>query len=206
MITKENAMAMQGNSRINTQPTKSTFTTRRLVMTGMLGAISILLGATRLGAIPVPNLSGDATIMHVPVIIGAVLEGPIVGVLVGAIFGIFSFLQTSPVPFFKDPLVSIVPRLFIGVTAYYAYYLFRSNPYVGMTIAAIVGTLTNTVLVVGAILWRFGADAVGGSAGAFILSLVPQVIAEVIIAVVITIAVVAAYRRIDSGSSRGSSV
>jgi uncharacterized membrane protein len=175
-------------------------------MTGMLGAISILLGATRLGAIPVPNLSGDATIMHVPVIIGAVLEGPIVGVLVGAIFGIFSFLQTSPVPFFKDPLVSIVPRLFIGVTAYYAYYLFRSNPYVGMTIAAIVGTLTNTVLVVGAILWRFGADAVGGSAGAFILSLVPQVIAEVIIAVVITIAVVAAYRRIDSGSSRGSSV
>jgi uncharacterized membrane protein len=197
-------MAMQGDSRIQTQTTKSTFTTRRLVMTGMLGAISILLGATRLGAIPVPNLSGDATIMHVPVIIGAVLEGPIVGVLVGAIFGIFSFLQTSPVPFFKDPLVSIVPRLFIGVTAYYAYYLFRNKPYVAMAAAAIVGTLTNTVLVVGAILIRF-SETFAGNVGPFLISLVPQVIAEVIIAVVITIAVVAAYRRIDSGAG-GSSV
>ncbi len=43
---------------------------RRIVITAILSAISMLLGLTRLGYIPVPNLAGNATIMHVPVIIG----------------------------------------------------------------------------------------------------------------------------------------
>ena len=33
---------------------------------------------------------GNATIMHIPAIVGGALEGPIVGLLAGAIFGIFS--------------------------------------------------------------------------------------------------------------------
>ncbi len=81
---------------------------RRIVITGILAAIAILLGVTRLGFIPVPNLTGNATIMHVPAIIGGVMEGPLVGGLVGLIFGIFSFLQATS-PLFKDPLVSILP-------------------------------------------------------------------------------------------------
>ncbi|MCB0105946.1 MAG: ECF transporter S component, partial [Caldilineaceae bacterium] len=68
---------------------------RRIAMTGILAAIAIFLGATRLGFIPVPNLSGNATIMHVPAIIGGILEGPIVGLLVGGIFGAYSFLQAT---------------------------------------------------------------------------------------------------------------
>jgi uncharacterized membrane protein len=173
---------------------------RRIVVAGVLSAIAIILGATRLGAIPVPNVTGDATIMHVPVIIGGVLEGPLVGLIVGGIFGIFSMIQTSPVPYFKDPLVSILPRLFIGVTAYYAYVALRSrSEYLALAVSATVGTLTNTILVLGMISWRFAVPL------AAFIPVIPQVIAEIVIAIVITIAVVAGWKQIEGGRG-GSSV
>ena len=188
-----------------------TLSVRRIVITGILGAISILLGATTFGFIPIPNLSGSATIMHVPVIIGAVLEGPVVGLLVGLIFGIFSFLQAQ-VPFFKDPLVSVIPRLFIGPFAYFAYVglktlLRNRSEYSALVGAAVVGTLTNTILVVGMIVLRWASSLAESGLGrtAFIASIIPQAVAEVIIASVITVAVVAAWKRIDTGRG-GSSV
>jgi len=61
-------------------------TTRDIVVAGMLGAISIILGASGLGLIPVPTAAGKVTIMHVPVILGTVLEGPVVGVLMTTLF------------------------------------------------------------------------------------------------------------------------
>lgn len=61
--------------------TKSKFSVRQIAMIGMLSAISIFLGLTGLGFIPIPPVK--ATIMHIPVIIGAIVEGPIVGSLVG---------------------------------------------------------------------------------------------------------------------------
>ncbi|MEZ4865618.1 MAG: ECF transporter S component [Caldilineaceae bacterium] len=185
----------------------NTLSVRRIAMTGILAAIAIFLGATRLGFIPVPNLSGNATIMHVPAIIGGVLEGPIVGLLVGGIFGLYSFLQATS-PLFKDPLVAILPRLFIGVTAYYSYIAFRKqNEIVALGIAGAIGTLTNTVLVVGMILWRhlnFLNTELNVGGQAFVISLIPQAIAEIVIAVVITIAVVAAWKRIESGGGKSS--
>ena len=65
--------------------------TRTIAITGMLSAIAIVLGLTPLGLIPVPTLAGKATIMHIPVIVGAIIEGPIVGMFVGFIFGLISF-------------------------------------------------------------------------------------------------------------------
>ena len=180
---------------------------RRIAMTGILAAIAIFLGATRLGFIPVPNLSGNATIMHVPAIIGGVLEGPIVGLLVGGIFGLYSFLQATS-PLFKDPLVAILPRLFIGVFAFYAYVAFRKqSEIIALGIAGAIGTLTNTVLVVGMILWRhlnFLNTELNVGGQAFIISLIPQAIAEIVIAIVITIAVVAAWKRVESGGGKSS--
>ena len=46
--------------------------TRKLVVAGMLSAVTMVLGLTPLGIIPIGPL--NATILHVPVIIGAVLE------------------------------------------------------------------------------------------------------------------------------------
>ncbi|WP_201750517.1 ECF transporter S component [Senegalia massiliensis] len=107
---------------------KKSMSTRKLTIIGMLGGISAILGLTPLGFIPIGP--ANATIMHIPVIIGAIIEGPIVGALVGLIFGIFSIIRaiTAPTvlsPLFYNPLVSILPRVLIGITAYYSYILFK---------------------------------------------------------------------------------
>jgi uncharacterized membrane protein len=132
--------------KMNRDSTKSGFklTTRQLAISGLLGAIAIILGVTGLGFIPVPTPAGHATIMHIPVILGGILEGPIVGALVGLIFGVYSFLNATN-PIFANPLIAILPRIFIGVVAYYSYkYLWKSS-----AIAAVLGTLTNTIGVLG---------------------------------------------------------
>ncbi|RKD33868.1 ECF transporter S component [Thermohalobacter berrensis] len=104
------------------------FTIRRMAIIGVLGGISAILGLTPIGFIPVGPTR--ATIMHIPVIIGAIMEGPLVGAMVGAIFGLFSIIQaiTNPTPIsfvFLNPLVSVLPRILIGITAYYSYIFFK---------------------------------------------------------------------------------
>ena len=95
-------------------------TTHQVVVAGLLGALAVVLGLTPLGFIPVPTPAGAATTEHIPVIIGAVLEGPLVGAFVGLIFGLISFLRAT-LPFFRDPLIAIGPRVLIGITSYLAY-------------------------------------------------------------------------------------
>lgn len=104
------------------------FTTRDMAIIGVLGAISVMLGLTPLGFIPIGPTR--ATIMHIPVIIGSITQGPIVGAMVGLIFGLFSWFQnvTNPtiISFaFINPLVSVLPRVLIGLTSYYSYKAFK---------------------------------------------------------------------------------
>jgi uncharacterized membrane protein len=105
--------------------TRSSSKNRKLVIAAMLGAITIVLGLTPLGIIPLGLI--NPTTMHIPVIVAGIAEGPVVGALVGLIFGIYSLLNAilrnaSPVAFvFYNPLISVLPRILIGVTSYYAY-------------------------------------------------------------------------------------
>lgn len=174
--------------------------TRRIVIAGVLGAVAILLGVTRLGFIPVPNLSGNATIMHVPAILGGILEGPVVGALVGLIFGVFSFLNAG-IPLFADPLVSVVPRIFIGITAAYTYMgLVRVNKYLALILAAAVGTLTNTVLVLGMGIVRGYLPA-----AAFWPITLTNGMAEVVLAAIITVVLVLGVEKTRKGGSATAS-
>jgi uncharacterized membrane protein len=171
----------------------STLTTRRIVTAGMLGAIAVTLGVTRLGFIPVPNVSGNATIMHIPAIVGAVLEGPVVGIVTGGIFGLFSMLQDTT-GLFSNPLVSVVPRLFIGLLAWLAYRsLARFSTDIAAAVAGVVGTLTNTILVVGMLVLLELIPA------AAIATIIPQAIAEMVVAAVITPIIVRAVNVTRSG-------
>jgi len=181
-------------------------TTRKIVISGVMASISIFLGLTHLGFIP--WFAGAAlTIMHVPVIIGAVLEGPLVGLVIGLLFGAFSLLQAAIAPtgpadvWFTNPLVSIVPRLFVGPVAWLAYKaLQKTSEISALVIAGVAGSLTNTILVLGvlglyellpwALIWSI-ATANG--------------LPEAVIAAIITVAVVAAWKRIESGR-KGSTV
>jgi uncharacterized membrane protein len=183
-------------------------TVRQIVIAGLMGAIAILLGATRLGFIgPFPPLLPvSATIMHVPAIIGGVLEGSFVGLIIGLIFGVFSWLQapTEQPPvnlWFSNPLVSILPRLCIGVTSAYAYQALRkTNEIVALATAGVVGTLTNTILVVGMLI------VLGYVPAAVIIpAVLPNAIAEIVVATIIVVAVIAAWKGIEI-RRKGSSV
>lgn len=97
---------------------------RKMVITSVLGGITAVLGLTPIGLIPVGPTR--ATTMHIPVIIGAIMEGPLVGAFVGLIFGLISMFQaiTNPTPVsfvFLNPIVSVIPRILIGITSHYAY-------------------------------------------------------------------------------------
>lgn len=130
---------------------------RKIVVAGVMGAISIFLGATHLGFIP--WFAGAAlTVMHVPVIVGAVLEGPIVGTVIGLIFGAFSLIQGAIAPtgpadvWFINPLVSIVPRLCIGPVTWLVFrgsknlkegQIFIVSGFVGVVVNALIWLLSN---------------------------------------------------------------
>jgi len=173
--------------------------TRKIVITGVLSAISILLGVTRWGFIP--WFSGASlTIMHVPVIIGAVLEGPVVGGFIGFIFGVFSMIQAAVAPNgptdvpFTNPLISVLPRLFIGPVAWLVWRALRRWPVPGLLAAGIAGSLTNTVLVLG----MFGVR--GLAPWALILTVgVTNGLPEIALSAILVLAVVAAWRQIDTG-------
>lgn len=98
---------------------------RKLVVAAMLGAITIALGFTPLGFVPLGLI--NATTLHIPVIIAGILEGPVVGASVGLIFGLNSLFNaiTKPNPMsvvFMNPLISIAPRILIGLVSYYVYH------------------------------------------------------------------------------------
>lgn len=128
---------------------------RQITTIGMLSGISIFLGVTGLGFIPLPTMR--ATIMHIPVIIGGIIEGPVVGSLVGLVFGLFSMYQnfTAPGPtsfIFWNPIIAIIPRILVGIVAYYVYNtLYNKIKKEGLSIAfaSLFASLTNTAGVLG---------------------------------------------------------
>lgn len=137
-------------------------TVREMTVVGMLGGITMLLGLTGYGFIPLVFMK--ATILQVPAIIGALLEGPRVGMLVGLIFGAFSLFQNIVAPTlmsfaFLNPLVSVVPRMLIGPFAYLVYKMlpFSSWRKSRIAIAAFAGAMFNTVTVLGMIYVLYAA-------------------------------------------------
>src|SRR5215213_10288038 len=155
---------------------------RQIVIAGILGGIAIFLGATQLGFIPVPNVSGRATILHIPAIVGGALEGPVVGALAGFIFGIFSWLD------------SILPRIPIGIVAWFVFVsLRRTSVDLASVVAGLLGSFTNTVGVLGM------AVLLGYFPLAVFLVVLPQAIAEAVLAAVVTLVVVRGVMLFRSG-------
>ena len=173
--------------------------TREIVIAGVIGGVALFLGATRLGFIPVPiPFIGNATVMHIPAILGGAMEGPVVGLLAGAIFGIFSFLYAD-VPIFKDPIVAILPRLLIGVVAWAVFVgLRRWSVDLASVGAGLLGSLTNSVGVLGlGLILPLGQQSY--LTPALVVASIPQVIAEAVLAAVVTVVLVRGVLLIRSG-------
>lgn len=156
-------------------------TTRRIVTAGVLVAITIILGVIPgIGFIPIPNLSGNATIEHIPTILGGVLEGPLVGMVTGLAFGLLSFTRAT-IPLFKDPLVAILPRILIGLTSWATFAaLYRFNRTAAAAVAGFIGSATNTVFVLGIAVLRGYFPLIA------VVPIIPQAVVEAIIAAILT--------------------
>ncbi|BAV03128.1 ECF transporter S component [Lactococcus formosensis] len=147
------------------------------------------------------------TLLHIPVIIGSIILGARKGAFLGLVMGIISVINstilTTPLSYVFSPLqpipgtnhgslwalvVAIVPRILIGIFPYFIYKAMQNRT--GAGIAAFVGTATNTVLVLSFITLFFGQYTGMTFAGLIQLIITSNSIAEVIIAIILTAAIV----------------
>lgn len=135
----------------------------RLTQLGILIALEAVLTFTPLGFIIIPPIS--ITLLHVPVIIGAVLLGPVSGGILGGAFGIFSMIRATMTGNPGDilfnpaasgnPLASIVmcvlPRILLGLFAAWLFALLKrltkGVELVAIPVAAGIATALHTIMV-----------------------------------------------------------
>lgn len=188
---------------------------KRIVVSGALGAVTIVLTLTPIGMIPWFG-GASLTVMHIPVIVAGVLEGPVSGIVVGFIFGVTTLVRaatapTSPLdPLFTNPLVSVLPRMLIGLAAWAVYSAFRGKlrP-IAAGVAGAVGSFVNTVFV----LTMLGLTAAAQVSGVFGVEpgALPAVLGGVAVsnglieaaaAAVFTSAVISAWKGIEGASGK----
>ena len=78
------------NSQTKTRSSNQ-FSTKSVVLLGLLTAVVMLFSFTPIGSIPVGPLV--ITLNVIPVAIAAIALGPIGGAVIGGVFGLMSFLQ-----------------------------------------------------------------------------------------------------------------
>lgn len=147
-----------------------THDTRWMVSVALMAAIVIVLANTPLGMIQLPIIK--ATTVHIPVIIGAILLGPMAGGILGFVFGMCSlisntmaptllsfafspFMSTSGIPgAIKAIWISVGCRMLIGIAAGWLWILFKNlkvNDVVALPIVGFAGSMVNTITVMGSI-------------------------------------------------------
>lgn len=148
-------MAKEQTMDVKAPYAKKRFSLRQIAVVGLLSALTVVLSVTGLGFIPIPPI--NATILHIPTLIGALVEGPKVGMVIGFVFGAYSMLQNIMAPnimsfAFLNPLVAVVPRMLIGPAAYVIYkYMPVKRAAIKVAISLFLGTMIHTILVMGMI-------------------------------------------------------
>jgi len=143
--------------------------THRLVALAMMAAIVVLLANTPLGLIHLPVIK--ATTVHIPVILGAILRGPVAGCVLGGVFGVCSLISNTIAPtltsfafspFYADGAlgavkalwISVGCRVLIGLISGWLWIILKKVKLPDMAalpIVGFVGSMTNTVAVMGSI-------------------------------------------------------
>lgn len=204
--------------------------TRWMVSVALMAAIVIVLANTPLGMIQLPIIK--ATTVHIPVILGAILLGPGAGAILGAVFGICSlvsntmaptllsfafspFLSTTGIPgALKAIWISVGCRILIGVAAGWLWVLFtkiKLNQFIALPIVGFVGSMVNTVTVMGSIYFLFAqqyaeAKEVALTAvfslvmGTVTASGIPEAIAAAILVLALGKVLVVVFRKMNLGA------
>ena len=204
--------------------------TRWMVSVALMAAIVIVLANTPLGMIQLPIIK--ATTVHIPVILGAILLGPGAGAILGAVFGICSlvsntmaptllsfafspFLSTTGIPgALKAIWISVGCRILIGVVAGWLWVVFtkiKLNQFIALPIVGFVGSMVNTVTVMGSIYFLFAQQyaeakevaltAVFGLVmGTVTASGIPEAIAAAILVLALGKVLVVVFRKMNLGA------
>ena len=194
---------------------------RRTTLLGLLTAILMVFGMTPLGYLNIGPLA--ISFNMIPVAIGAAALGPVGGAILGAVFGMTSFLQCigiggssamGVILFDINPVFAFiqrfVPRVLAGFLVGVIYQLARRfcKPGLAGSIAGFCAALLNTVLFMGALILLFGntqylTDLIAGrNVIVFICTFVGvNAVAEALATTAVTGALCAALER--SGLLRG---
>lgn len=142
---------------------------RELTLLGLLTALLIVMSSTPLGYLNIGPLA--ITFNVIPVAIAAIALGPTGGAIVGAVFGITSFLQAMGIggtsymgliTFEISPILTFiqrfVPRVLAGLLTGLLYNGLRKTHLkkLAIFIAGFCAALLNTVLFMGALFLLFG--------------------------------------------------
>lgn len=139
---------------------------RRIALLGILTAIILIQNFVPfLGNLPFPPL--NPTIIHITVIVATLTMGTKDGMIIGAIWGLTRMFRAYAMPatpldplLWTHPMIALVPRILIGTFTGWSYALVRkiipSKEKVSMAIASVVGSFTNTILVLLFIALFFG--------------------------------------------------
>ncbi|MGI6348508.1 MAG: ECF transporter S component [Eubacteriaceae bacterium] len=187
---------------------------RNLTFLGVMFGLSVVL----LFATMIPGFGASiAVVMFLPTILTGIIKGPKAGWLMGTAMGIVIMIRamTMPMsildPLFINPLVSVVPRMFIGVVAYWVYALIvRDSKSTGRiatagAVAGAMGMITNTVLVMSA-LYLFYAEKITELMGIGFKVLLIGIISssaiiEAVTAAILTSAIIAIYKKTSRGQN-----
>lgn len=180
---------------------------QRITRLGILmGLIILMTFIPNIGYIQTGLFS--ITTIHIPVLIGAALMGPIGGLVLGLTWGLTSYfyaltLGTIEAMIFLNPMVSIVPRVLVGlIVSYTTLALDKVNvkEVLKYGLVAGIGTLSNTILVLSSI-FIFASEGVLSFNQAFstIITIIISTngLLELFAAVIIVPAVVKAIRKIS---------
>ena len=163
-----------------------------------------LLSSILFNVLPFPI---KPTIVHIPVIIASIIYGPRIGATLGFLMGMLSLtvntltiLPTSYLfsPFvpngnFYSVVIAIVPRILIGLTPYFVYKLLKGRA--GLIFAGALGSLTNTVFVLGGIFFLFANVYQGDIKALLAVILSANSIAELIISAILTATIIPALEK-----------
>ena len=165
---------------------------KELVLTGLFAAIIFIMAFSPLGYIPLGVIR--ATIVQIPVIIGALFCGTKKGAFLGFAFGLTSCVTGTMMPtltsFIFSPIIAATqigamgalystlicfgPRILVGVLPVLAYKGLSKvckGKTICFAITGVIGSLTNTILVMGGIFLFYKdayAEAMGVSATAIL--------------------------------------
>ena len=165
-----------------------------------------ILSSIILNLLPVPI---KPTIVHIPVIIASILYGPRIGASLGTLMGLMSIVHNTiirlPTSYLFSPLVengsiysviiAVVPRILIGITPYYIYKLLNNRT--GLVLAGAVGSMTNTIFVLGGIFVLFSSVFSGNIQAMLATVFGTNAIAEMIISAILTVAIVPALQKVQ---------